>query len=188
MPASDPEPAEKSGNKRALPFGNTPVLGPDQPRTNYRLLIVGYGNPLRGDDGVGWRVADQLAKFVGESAQVLAVHQLTPELAEPISEVDLVIFVDASYDGEPGTWTCESIRPNPNGPDSFTHYFTPMSLLSYARAVFNASPKALLISVAGSSFDCGKELSSGVAGVVPEIVACVCDWWSANADNASSSC
>ena len=148
-----------------------------------RLLIIGYGNPLRGDDGVGWRIADQLAKFVGESAEVLAVHQLTPELAEAISEVDLVIFVDASYGGEPGTWTCEAIGPNPDAPDSFTHHSTPANLLSYARAVFKASPKALLISVAGGSFDCGEELSSGVTAIVPEIVGCISEWWNANADN-----
>jgi hydrogenase maturation protease len=48
-------------------------------------LIIGYGNPLREDDGVGWQVADQLLKNSEGSIKVLTAHQLTPELAEPIS-------------------------------------------------------------------------------------------------------
>ena len=26
-----------------------------------QILVIGYGNPLRGDDGVGWRVAEAAA-------------------------------------------------------------------------------------------------------------------------------
>ena len=151
-----------------------------------RLLIVGYGNPLRQDDGIGWKIADRLAGLASDATKVLAVHQLTPELAEPISEADLVIFVDADFEGQPGNWTCETIRPDPNPSEAFTHYFTPMNLLSYASAVYGARPKALLISVAGGSFDCGEELSPSVATVVPEIVACVREWWNANRDAGKS--
>ena len=138
-----------------------------------RLLIIGYGNPLRGDDGIGWRVTDQLAALVGDAAKVLTVHQLTPELAEPISKADLVIFIDASYTGRPGSWTCETIRPGPESSDAFTHYFMPAKLLNYADAIFGANPKALLISVAGTAFGCGDELSPRTAAIVPEIVATV---------------
>jgi hydrogenase maturation protease len=143
------------------------------------LLIIGYGNPLRGDDGIGWRVADQLAALTGDAATVLTVHQLTPELAEPISKADLVIFVDACYAGQPGSWTCETIRPDQESPAAFTHYFGPANLLGYAKAIFDAKPSALLISVAGASFDCGDQLSPAVAGIIPEIVATVSQWWGA---------
>ena len=144
-----------------------------------RLLIIGYGNPLRGDDGVGWQIADPLARLAGDSATVLTVHQLTPELAEPISGADLVVFIDACYEGRPGTWTCETIRPDPNPSHEFTHYLTPANLLTYTRAVFGDHPKALLISVAGRSFDYSQGLSPAVAAVVPEIVASVSEWWNA---------
>jgi hydrogenase maturation protease len=62
-----------------------------------RKLIIGYGNPLRGDDDVGWEAASRLAAALpSEAVHILAVHQLTPELAEAVSEADLLIFVDAS--------------------------------------------------------------------------------------------
>ena len=77
-----------------------------------RKLIIGYGNPLRGDDGVGWEVASRLAVIIpSEAAHILTVHQLTPELAESVSEADLVIFIDASDVGEPGTWRCDQVKP-----------------------------------------------------------------------------
>ena len=64
-----------------------------------RALIIGYGNPLRGDDGLGWRAAEQLAEIIPQSeAEVIACHQLTPELAEPISRARLVIFIDMSLE------------------------------------------------------------------------------------------
>lgn len=59
-------------------------------------LIIGYGNPLRGDDGLGWHVAQRLAAVLPQHrARIEVCHQLTPELAEPISRADLVIFIDA---------------------------------------------------------------------------------------------
>jgi hydrogenase maturation protease len=156
------------------------ALASERKRPPGRLLVIGYGNPLRGDDGVGWRIADQLAKLAGDSATVLTVHQLTPELAEPISSADLVVFIDACCEGQPGTWTCETIQPDPSLSQTFTHYFTPANLLSYAQATVSVSPKALLISVAGRSFNCGEELTPAVATIVPEIVASVSEWWNAN--------
>jgi len=69
----------------------------------FRPLVVGYGNTLRGDDGVGPRVAELLAadpRLAG--AVVLARHQLTPELAADIAEAALVVFIDASENGKPG--------------------------------------------------------------------------------------
>ena len=61
------------------------------------VLVVGYGNPLRSDDGIGWHAADLLAtdpRLAG--AQVLTHHQLAPELAEDISRASLVVLVSAA--------------------------------------------------------------------------------------------
>ncbi|MEI9999792.1 MAG: hypothetical protein WDO13_11875 [Verrucomicrobiota bacterium] len=50
-------------------------------------------------------MADRLAADADPSGiEVLQVHQLTPELVEPIGEADLVVFVDATCEGPPGAW------------------------------------------------------------------------------------
>jgi hydrogenase maturation protease len=176
--------ARKLNEQERRPDCNSEDVKPHHPEPFSRLLIIGYGSPLRGDDGIGWRVADRLATLAGDAANVLTVHQLTPELAEPISKADLVIFIDACYTGQPGSWTCETICLDRESPEAFTHYFTPANLLGYANAIFGAEPKALLISVAGASFDCGDQLSPDVAAIVPEIVATVSQWWGASAEKS----
>ena len=64
-------------------------------------LILCFGNPLRGDEAVGWRVAERLpGAEVG--ARVVACHALVPEFAPAIAAAEVVIFVDACAGGTPG--------------------------------------------------------------------------------------
>lgn len=128
-------------------------------------LIIGYGNPLRGDDGLGPRAADLLGGMV--------LHQLNPELAEPISRAGLVIFIDAAETGRPGEWTCVEVRPAPSAERLFTHHLDPGALLAAARALYGRAPRALLFTMAGESFDLGEELSPAVAAALPELVKAI---------------
>src|SRR5262249_4363142 len=89
-----------------------------------RTLVIAYGNPLRSDDGVAWRAAKELKRILPNSAQVISVRQLTPELAELASGSDLVIFVDASSEGPPGSVLCQPLSPEP-GKFHFSHHLTP---------------------------------------------------------------
>ena len=61
------------------------------------VLVIGYGNALRTDDGIGWHVAERLADDARlDGVMVIQRHQLTPELALDISRADLVVLIDAS--------------------------------------------------------------------------------------------
>ena len=77
-------------------------------------LIVGYGNPLRGDDGVGQAVA---RAFAGEAAidgvDALACHQLTPELAERFAAAARVVLIDAAAGREAGGVSVVPLQPAP---------------------------------------------------------------------------
>ena len=71
--------------------------------TDAGVLVVGYGNPLCGDDGVGWHAAGLLASDPRlDGVRVVTHHQLAPELATDVSRASLVVLVDASTDGDPG--------------------------------------------------------------------------------------
>jgi len=64
-------------------------------------LIIGYGNAFRQDDGVGLKVATEAQTLGFSKTRSLLCHQLTPELAATIAEVDRVIFVDAGINSDP---------------------------------------------------------------------------------------
>lgn len=134
-------------------------------------LVIGYGNPLRADDGVGWRVAHLLAGALPSgAARILAVHQLTPELAEPVSAAKLVILVDASALGKPGTWRCREIMSRAASRIEPGHSFDVRALLAYSQAIYNATPRTLLVSIAGESFAFQDCLTRAVETILIDVV------------------
>jgi len=136
-----------------------------------RVLVIGYGNPVRGDDGLGAYVVERLAtEAPQDNVEFLTLHQLTPELAERLSQVDLAVFIDARYDGEPGVLCCEALEPLPTPAGAFVHYLDPSRLLSWSKALYGACPRGYALSVRGESFGFSQELSPGVMASVPALL------------------
>ena len=124
------------------------------------ILIIGYGNVLRGDDGVGCLAAEELQRLFRDDPEVrvIATHQLTPELAEDISRSEFALFLDATSSEEPGRISQLRVLPKA-GPSGFTHQLTPASLLSAADYLYGHIPEAACITVAGWSFKLDNKLS-----------------------------
>jgi hydrogenase maturation protease len=137
-----------------------------------RVLVIGIGNPLRSDDGLGWAAAEQLSAGSDEDLQVVKVHQLTPELAEAISGVDLAIFVDAGAHGTPCTLTCEPVSAS-DADLRFSHDVTPATLIQLAKTLYRKAPMAYLVCVAGKSFEHGESLSPEIAEAIPQVLATI---------------
>jgi hydrogenase maturation protease len=138
-----------------------------------RILIVGYGNPLRSDDGVGWRAAEELARCVSApDVEILIRYQLTPEIADDVRRSDTVIFVDATHDGEPGELRFQRITAKSQG-SGFSHDLSPAALLQLCGEIYGSYPAAFLVSLCGECFDHGEKLSSRVAASFPHLTALV---------------
>ena len=126
---------------------------------NERILIIGYGNTLRGDDAVGRKVAETVADWKVPNVRAISVHQLTPELAQDISVCDQVLFVDAFVGGPDGSVELLSIEAG-DSVSAMEHATNPRSLLALSRALFGASPAAQWVTVPGIKFDLGEGLSA----------------------------
>jgi len=136
------------------------------------LLIICYGNPLCGDDGVGWVIGRRLTEMnLPAGARVLVRHQLTPDLAETISRAKRVVFVDARLTGNPGEVTCARLAPGENPLDPIGHCTKPQTLLALSRWLFGKVPEALVYSVAGTCFQPGEPLSPEVERVLPAMAS-----------------
>jgi hydrogenase maturation protease len=125
------------------------------------ILVIGYGNTLRGDDSVGCQVAEAVASWQIPYLRSLAVHQLLPELAETIAEVDTVIFVDAAqvHDFSPHNITCERLAAN-RETTLRTHFLSPQLLLGLTQHLYHATPDACLITIPATDFTFGNPLSA----------------------------
>lgn len=135
------------------------------------VLIIGYGNPLRRDDGIGLAAAQQLANDLDiPDVQVVACHQLTPELAEPISRTTRVIFIDARDDDPAGQVICQPLLRAPESAPAFAHHLTPAALLACAYVLYHANPsEALVMTVNGACFEYGEGLTPQVAAALPVV-------------------
>jgi len=144
-----------------------------------RVLIIGFGNPLRGDDGLGRAVADWAAgvardhgsgKAFGEAdVDVVAPIELTPDLAEAMSRADVVVFIDACTYGEPGDVNCEAVVASKPRSESLTHHTGPGTLLALTDELYSRNPRAFVLSVAGQEFGLHEGLSRPVKKALPEL-------------------
>lgn len=128
-----------------------------------RPLIIGYGSPLRGDDAVGYLAAERLGG--------MAVHQLTPELADDIARAAGVIFIDAAdAAGVAGQIHEHTVTPS-SGSTAFTHHCTPESLLAMARDLYGHAPAATLYTITAESFAFGAPLTPAVQSALDRLLA-----------------
>lgn len=133
-----------------------------------RVLVIGYGNPLRGDDGVGVRLAEALAHEAGPET-VLACRQLTPELAEAVSAADWVVFIDAARDVAPGAVSMHPLESAEVDVERLSHACTPAALLALSAALYGRSPRALVVGVGVASTEIGERLSRALADELPSV-------------------
>ena len=138
-----------------------------------KILVIGYGNPLRCDDGVGWHLAQELLQTCNSpDVEIIARVQLTPELAEPISRASLVLFVDASRELTTGRTRQERIFPR-GEKVALNHQMSPEGLLQLADDVYYARPEGHIFSIGAELFDYGTSPSPTLAKALPSILATV---------------
>jgi hydrogenase maturation protease len=139
-----------------------------------RALVVGYGNPIRSDDGVGWHVARLLQgdrRLAG--ADVLACHQLTPELVVDMARADVVVLVDAST-APPGSISVEAVDGSAGaGRPGWTHHLDPNGLVELTKRLYGRAPSTSVVSVGAASLDAGDRLSPTVEGCLAAVVDAV---------------
>jgi hydrogenase maturation protease len=141
------------------------------------ILLIGYGNPLCGDDGVGPCVVEDMALANDKAhldVEYLSLRQLTPELAEPISRAQAVIFVDAAMGGTVAEIHCTELLPPAESlqttPGAFTHHVSAGLLLESARLLYGNCPAAYLYTINGENFNLGDSFSAKVEAALPSLL------------------
>ncbi len=135
---------------------------------------MGYGNVLRGDDGVGLVIADLLGAHRIEGLDVRGVQQLQIEWVSVWVNYARVILADAAMDGPRVMLrrlpTRREKRPNarPARRDGVTHHITGGTLLELTRRLYGTGPEGYECRVRGESFEMGEGLSEVVRGAAEE--------------------
>jgi hydrogenase maturation protease len=135
-------------------------------------LVVGIGNPERGDDGIGPEIAARVAALGLPGVRVVT-------RSEPIALVSLLgggedlVVVDAiGANGSPGRIVItDQITALPRGCGlGSTHGFGLAEALDLAQALEVLPHRVVLVGVEGTSFDVGQPLSASVRQAATQAV------------------
>jgi len=129
------------------------------------ILIVGYGNTLRGDDAIGPYVVGRLeVSSLPPGTRCLCLPQLDISLVVQLSEVDLALFVDARSDADYALIRVDRIAapqpcPAPAGMPHTTHTMGLPMLLGLAAHWYGKAPDCCFLQPKGFDFSIGDTLS-----------------------------
>jgi hydrogenase maturation protease len=140
----------------------------------FNVLVIGYGNPLRGDDAVGQIVVGAVEQWRIPKVKALALHQLAPELAEDLARASTVFFVDASVDVRLEHPVVQDIQATESVGHS-SHHSSPTELLALTKHLYGCVPRACLIEMPAEDFGLREEglreeLSSKAQAGVKEVL------------------
>ena len=130
-----------------------------------KILIYGYGNPGRQDDGLGNAFVDRIKQWVAIEGlfgfNFDSNYQLNIEDAEAISEMDIVIFVDASK--EDIDRFCISKVDGTTDVSFTSHAASPGYIVQLCEELFHKKPLVLLLHIKGYEWELQEGLSQQAA-------------------------
>lgn len=165
-----------------------------------KTLVIGLGNPILGDDGVGWKVAESVQERLDtKPGYRLPYRPLHSKTVQHLSSVDVefaslgglslmerllgyeqVILIDAIETGQNpigsvSTFPLTSLMNPMAGHSASTHDVTLLTALQTAEYLGEKTPKKVdVVAIeAQNVYDFSEELSPPVAAAVPEAVQAV---------------
>jgi hydrogenase maturation protease len=147
--------SSSNGAFASRPAGETVVVGK-------RVLVIGFGNPGRGDDGLGPALAARLEAMNLPGVTVESDYQLSIEHAALAAEHDAVVFADAALDaGE--SFYFRSLKAAHLPPRFTSHGISPAEVLYLAEACYRSSPAGYLLGIRAYDMDDFREGLTSVA-------------------------
>jgi len=145
-------------------------------------LVVGLGNPILGDDGIGWVVANRVRQVLKDRQDVnvecLSLGGLS--LMEQLVGYHRVLLIDAissttSAPGEVYSSSLENLEDPSRGHTSSSHDTTLQNALQVGRSLNVDLPEEIIVVgvTTNQSFDFSENLSPSVAAAVPQAVQLV---------------
>ena len=130
-----------------------------------RILVCGYGNTGRQDDGLGVYFAERVEAWATVAAwrhvQCRTDIQLNVEHALALTECDIVVFADATAETDAPPFALRCLAPAAAIAFS-THALTPETVLAWAAELYGARPTAYLLTLRGTSWEMESDLTPPV--------------------------
>jgi hydrogenase maturation protease len=144
------------------------------------VLVLGWGSSLRRDDAAGATAAEAVAALHDPRIDARSLHQLFPELAEPLAAASVAIFLDARVAGPGETITVAPLEGDPPAAGrapALAHTADALDLLALTKSLYGRRPRAWLVTIPATDLELGEGLSptaqAGVAAAVAAVRALI---------------
>jgi len=128
------------------------------------ILIYGYGNPGRRDDGLGNAFVEKINSWIRENSirniSTDSNYQLNIEDVEEIRHYKEVFFVDASCDETIRDFSIAPLNPH-HEEQIFSHSVSPGYILYLCEEMYGYRPSSFLVQIRGYQWEFCEGLSSG---------------------------
>lgn len=155
--------------------------GFDQPSGQAKTLVIGLGNPILGDDGIGWRVAEAIEREIPD-LEVTCLSLGGLSLMERLVGYDRAIIIDSiqTREGKVGTvytFPLEALPDYSAGHTTAAHDTSLQTALKVGRAMGASLPDDIFIVgvEAEHVYEFSDMLTPAVAQAVPAAVKTVID-------------
>ncbi len=133
------------------------------------FFVVGIGNPLRSDDGLGPLLAAQIAQRNIPGVKVITSQLLNLELLEDALGYAKILVIDASAVGEGLVF--KKIQVAENAPAASSHHLSPEFFLAMARELYEKDLNLYVCSLRANNFEVGNTLSAEVLDIFPQALS-----------------
>ena len=113
-------------------------------------LVLAFGNPVRGDDGIGPAAAEYLEKCGIGGLTVDTDYQLCLEDTLSVADHDFTVFIDATLEGEE-PYIFEQVEGRED-PSVFSHSLEPSRIIGLVKSLFGKERTGYLLGIRGYDF------------------------------------
>lgn len=141
------------------------------------IVVIGIGNPDRGDDAIGVAVARRLTASVGPGVTVLEERGNAADLVDRLAGTAAAVLVDAAVsDAAPGTFRRIDVNRETLPASWFaasTHGLGLAAAIELAQALGSLPAHCVVYAVEGASFEHGAAISESARAAIPAVVESV---------------
>lgn len=137
------------------------------------ILVLGVGNPFRGDDIAGWAVIDALKGKVPDGVELIKVRGEISELLDFFGKYSIIYLIDACSMKAPlGFYQrIDAIQNSmPDTPQTSTHGLSISQAVDLAKIIKQMPSKLIVYAINGDQYNIGTTLSPSVAKAAQIVV------------------
>lgn len=139
-----------------------------------KILVVGIGNTLRGDDGIGKYICTCIEKIKLPNVCSTTAFQLETNLLEEFIQYDTVIIADAAVSGKAVSFINAATLLQQ--PVSSSHHANAASIAMLAKQLYQKDIEIFLCAVRGYNFEMGEQLSTLAIQHANDAVNTIINW------------